>query len=160
MELIAATGLQSSRDSNMWDVQGKPLALPERFELEPARVLYEYDGPRIFTCADPAGNYCLAYLCANDRTKQRFLLVPFDDNLEQQLTTGQISLRDAMNRPGARIIDFGNDWHGLAMWEVAIGDVPSDVLPRPGVMLWANLPATRNGATPAATGNLASPPAG
>jgi hypothetical protein len=142
----------------MWDVQGQQLAIPDWLDLEPVRVLYEYDGPRIFTCKGAAGNLLLAYLCSEDRTRRRFLLVPFDTGLEQQLPSGRIDLRSALTRSPTWIVDVGNDWRPLTMWAVVVNDVPADVLPRPGVMLWANLPPIGNGATVKA-GTLASPPA-
>jgi hypothetical protein len=145
--------------TDMWDVPGQQLTIPDGFDLELVRVLYEYDGPRIFTCKDTAGKLLLAYLCSEDRTSQRFLLVPFDSGMEQQLTSGQISLRDALTRPAARIVDVGNDGRPVAIWRVEVEKLPGGVLPQPGVMLWANLQPAVNGTTPTTVSKLASPPA-
>jgi hypothetical protein len=141
----------------MWDVPGQQLANPDWLDLEPVRVLYEYDGPRIFTCQDKAGKLLLAYLCSEDRTRRRFLLVPFDADLEQQLTAGQIDLRDALTRSPAWIVDVANDWQPLALWLVEVESLPANVLPRPGVMLWASLRPVLNGTAPAIYKSLTAP---
>ena len=45
----------------MWNIAGKSVA-SERFEpFEPVEVLYEFDGPRVFTLRDSEGELNLAY---------------------------------------------------------------------------------------------------
>ena len=70
--------LQSGRGAflEMWHVNGKPIS-GAWLNLEPVRVLYDFDGPRIFTCKDVNGTLFLAYQCGEDRETMRFLIVPF-----------------------------------------------------------------------------------
>lgn len=56
---------------NDWLVNGKPES-NTWLDLEPVRVLYEFDGPRIFTCRDSAGNLFLAYQCGEEDQVMRF----------------------------------------------------------------------------------------
>src|SRR5438128_291687 len=121
----------------MWQVRGKAEQIG--LSLEPDRVLYEYDGPRVFTCKDSLDNMYLAYLCDEDTSLMRFLVVSFSARLLDDLTSGKINMRDALSRPRAWLVDVDNDWRITRSWRVDIEAVPDDVLPRPGVMLWRHL---------------------
>jgi hypothetical protein len=48
----------------MWRVKGTPLPPHNWPDPWPVNVLYDFDGPRIFTCKDRAGSLYLAYRCA------------------------------------------------------------------------------------------------
>lgn|SRR5262245_5802872 len=122
----------------MWNVKGRPVPL-DWLSLEPVTVLYEFDGPRIFTCADDPGNRYLAYQCGEENRIMRFLVVPFGDDHLRRLTEGEDNLHDALTKPRAWVFDIGFDWSRKAAWEVQIEDIPRDSIPRPGVMLWPHL---------------------
>src|SRR5262249_42930672 len=122
----------------MWIVLGVEVSA-DWLDPRPVEVLYEYDGPRIFTCRDRGGRLFLAYQCGEDRDGLRFLVVPFSEGQVWGLTRGHASLLDALLQSRARLIDVGNDWRPLRCWDVDIGSIPPRVLPAPGVMLWAHL---------------------
>jgi hypothetical protein len=124
----------------MWQVSGIQID-PNWLRLDPIRVLYEFDGPRIFTCRDTPGNLYLAYLCNEDDVALRFLVVPFSAELERELTSGAINVRDALTQHRAWLFDVDHDWQVSIAWEVDIDDIPPGVLPQPGVMLWRHLPS-------------------
>jgi hypothetical protein len=108
-------------------------------DLAPVRVLYELDGPRIFICRDVAGDLLLACQCDEQDELSRFLLVPFDDDLEFRLTTGAITIREALQQPRLWLAEVLNDWTIREIRRVKIDDVPHDNLPRQGTMLWPQL---------------------
>lgn len=121
-----------------WQSPGREIE--ERLtDLQPLRVLYELDGPQIFICQDVHGDLLLAYQCDEKPTLARFLLVPFDDELERQLTSGQITIREALKQPRAWLVDVLNDWTISATRRVSLDDIPSDNLPRHDAMLWPEL---------------------
>ena len=122
----------------MWSVTGTPAPI-DWLDFTPVRVLYEFDGPKIFTCKDLTGQPFLAFQCSANREAVRFLVVPFGDGLESRLTTGDINLRDALIRPQMWIFDLDNSWKPVHSWRVRANDFPSRLLPRDGVMLWSHL---------------------
>src|SRR5689334_9467809 len=98
-----------SKDEIMWTVNGRLMPDPW-LDFEPVRVLYSFDGPRIFTCKDSAGNLFLAFQCDEDGEAVRFLVVPLSDNREQQLTAGEIDVRSVLSQEAAWLFDLGGDW--------------------------------------------------
>ena len=130
----------------MWTVDGSPVP-PSWLALEPERVLYEFDGPKIFTCRGQMGELFLAYLCSEDQSAMRYLVVPFTDNLLRGLTAGDLPLQTALTQNRSWLFDVGNDWRPLRCWQIDGSRVPPGVLPKPGVLLWADLAPARNGVT-------------
>ena len=122
----------------MWHVNGNQTA-NLWLDLQPVRVLYEFDGPRIFTCKDGFGKLFLAYQCGESIDIMRFLIVPFSDDSERRLTEGELDLHDVLVRPNARIMDVDFDWTITQTWQVDVANLPADCIPRPGVMLWSHL---------------------
>jgi len=104
-------------------------------DLKPIRVLYDFDGPKIFTCKDQTGQPFLAFQCSVDRSTMRYLVVPFGDGLETRLTNGDINVRDALTRPKMWVFDLDNSWQPVRCWRVSVDDLPSHLLPRPGAAL-------------------------
>lgn len=137
----------------LWDVQGTPI--PENWlDFQPVRVLYDYDGPKIFTCRDITDQLCLAVQCSADRDTMRHIVVPFSESLEWQLTRGDINVRDVLlARPRMWVFDLNNQWIPVRCWRVRPDDLPPRVLPKPGVMLWPDLQPvmSQTVARPAAT---------
>jgi hypothetical protein len=122
----------------MWQID-RPQVPIDWIDLQPVRVLYAFDGPRIFTCRSQSGEFYLAYQCGEDRDIRRFLVVPFSDELERRLVSGDVNLRDALTRTQSWVVDLSNDWCPLRAWQVDLDDIPRTALPKPGVMLWPHL---------------------
>jgi hypothetical protein len=136
----------------MWQAQGMPLSVPW-LDLSPITVLYEFDGPRIFTCRDRTRGLFLAYQCGEDNGVMRYLVVPFSDEWERKLTTGQENLHDALMRPRAWLFDLDYTWTVIAGWQIEVENLPENCVPAPGVMLWPHL---RSRITPVAARACAS----
>ena len=122
----------------MWPDIGTAVNTPLT-DLVPVRVLYELDGPMIFTCHDVHGDLLLAYMCDEGPSLSRFLLVPFDEQLEHRLTNGNITIREAIEQPRIWMADVNNDWTITGLRRVKIDQVPIDHLPQRGTMLWPSL---------------------
>jgi hypothetical protein len=110
----------------------------------PVQVLYEFDGPRIYTCRDGNGNLFLAYQCGEERGLLRFLMAPFSDSQEWELTNGHTDLRNALTQARGWVFDLDYHWRPLRCWKVDVGNLPTRILPAPGVMLYRHLPALIN----------------
>lgn len=132
----------------MWTITGKPTS-GAWLDPRPMRVLYEFDGPRMFVCSDRQGTPYLAYQCGEDESAMRFLIVPSGDALEHALARGEIDVRSALMRGSAWLFDLDYQWAVLHTWQVDTADLPEDCIPKAGVMLWphlAPLPTPANGA--------------
>lgn len=125
---------------------------------DPVRVLYEFDGPKIFICEDAAENPYLAYQCGEGQQRMRFLVVPFNPGREEALTTGAMDLREALLQPKGWIVDLRYDWTVDRAWNVETKNLPAEILPKAGVMLWAHLPPRITEKLPQPVLGEASPP--
>jgi hypothetical protein len=123
----------------MWQAIGTPVD-GQWLNLEPTRVLYEFDGPRIFICNDLSGvSEFLAFQCGEEQGRMRFLVVPSSEVLEHKLTSGEMNLHDALMRPKAWLFDLDFGWNLIGAWSVQVENLPQQCMPQPGVMLWSHL---------------------
>jgi hypothetical protein len=123
----------------MWPVAGKEIDAARFSPLQPAEVLYDFDGPRTFTYSDQEGELCLAHWCDADRDIDRYLVVPFSRRLADSLKSGQLPLRDALDQPRLWVIDVERAGAIRKAWRVDPADLPADVLPQPGTLLLRSL---------------------
>ncbi len=123
----------------MWQVPG--IIVPHDWiNFDPINILDEFDFPRIFTCNDLAGNLYLAYNCDYSNSGFRFLVVPCSEDTIFNLVKGHVNLRDGLYNYRAWIFDLNQHWEAVRAWQVNIDELPYDALPRPGTMLYADLP--------------------
>ncbi|MDS4059137.1 MAG: hypothetical protein RKP73_11270 [Candidatus Contendobacter sp.] len=121
----------------MWDVKGTPL--PVKFEnWVPDRVLYDFDGPRIFTVRHELGDF-LAYVCDEDDQIARYLLAPTNDDTVAALEKGTCTMRETLAQPWLWVIDVGFDDVPRQVWRSTLEAIPETLLPKPWAMLWPNL---------------------
>jgi hypothetical protein len=121
----------------MWNINGTPLSI--RFEnWVPDRVLYEFDGPRIFTVRHELGDF-LAYACDEDDAITRYLLVPTGDDMMAALEKGLLTMREALAQPWLWIVDVGFDDVPRQIWRSTLDAIPEHRLPKPWAMLWPHL---------------------
>jgi hypothetical protein len=123
----------------MWQVRGNHINAGLFEPFEPVEVLYDFDGPRTFTHKDSAGQMCLAHWCDADRDFNRFIVVPFTDSSVQRLKSGEITLADVLDQPCVWVLDVAHSGDIREAWGVKLADLPADVLPKPGTMLWLSL---------------------
>lgn len=123
----------------MWEVKGKRVDLRRFGNLEPQRVLYAFDGPRIFTFTDADGGLCLACWSDEDAEAARFLVVPFSDELRERLERGEIAMSDALNQPHFWAVDVTHAGELVQAMALRLDDVPPDARPAHGTMLLPSL---------------------
>jgi len=123
----------------MWSVPGKPVP-SERFQpVEPVDVLYEFDGPRIFTLWDSEGELNLAYWSDEDERVCRHVVVPTTARILAGLRQGDISVYDALNQPRCWLCDVAHGGEIDACQRVDFEAIPPDSLPAIGTKLLPTL---------------------
>ena len=79
----------------MWNITGKPSNFSRFQPFEPAEVLYEFDGPRIFTLIDNDDELNLVYWSDEIEQICRYVVVPTTEKILKALKKGSISVFDA-----------------------------------------------------------------
>lgn len=123
----------------MWEITGKTVDIRRFQPFEPSEVLYEFDGPRIFTLNDAEGELNLAYWSDQDQLICRYVVVPTTKKLLDALLKGSISVFDALNQPRCWLCDVNHQGELSACQRVDFEAVPRDSLPAIGTMLLPTL---------------------
>jgi hypothetical protein len=116
----------------------------DKFDIEtfkgfaPDEVLYDFDGPRIFTVSNSLGEL-LFYLADEQDNTARYIVVPTSAKIVEQVKTGASSVREALDQPWVWIVDAQLDGTPVNAWKGVLNDIPADVLPQSGVMLYPHL---------------------
>lgn len=115
-------------------------------EFHPEEVLYEFDGPCIFTARSLANALLLAYLAEDLEADEalRYVVATTSENTVQELKHGLISVKQALTRGSLWLVDFDYSLRPRRAFAVTPDELPDDALPADGTMLWAHLePALR-----------------
>lgn len=109
---------------------------PGKFKrLTPLEVLYDFDGPSVFTIPKNMFQRYLVYLCDTVDEVFRYLIVPAERDTIMSLYSGSQALRDALEQDEVWVVDVNKD-HIIHTWHVAgLDKIPEDCLPEPGVTL-------------------------
>jgi len=123
----------------MWNIEGKQIPAARFQPFEPREVLYEFDGPRIFSFPDFDGELNLAYWCDEDEDVWRYVVVPTTTRILDALERGAISVYDALNQPRCWLCDVGLDQKVTQCQQVDFEEIPEECLPAAGTMLLPTL---------------------
>lgn len=123
----------------MWTVQGTDCD-PSRFSpLCADEVLYEFDGPRIFTAHDSDHALCLACWSDGDETLTRYIVAPSSARIVDSLRSGALTVADALDQPRCWVCDVLPDGSAARCTLVEFGEIPEDARPAVGTMLLPEL---------------------
>ncbi|MSR58061.1 MAG: hypothetical protein EXS05_10340 [Planctomycetaceae bacterium] len=123
----------------MWSIAGKPVP-SDRFQpFEPVEVLYEFDGPRVFSVLDSDQELNLA--CWSDEDEQicRYVVAATTPETIAALRNGGISVYDALNQPRCWLCDVSPPGILTECRRVEFERIPRDALPAPGTLLMSVL---------------------
>ena len=123
----------------MWNINGKPANFSRFQPFEPAEVLYEFDGPRIFTLTDNDDELNLVYWSDENDQICRYVVVPTTVKILTALKKGSISVFDALNQPRCWLCDSNHLGELTGCQRVEFEDIPRDSLPGIGTMLLPSL---------------------
>ncbi len=121
-----------------WNVAAQPVDMDGFRGIEPAEILYEFDGPRIFTANNTLGDL-LFYLADEQDDTCRYIAAPTNPRIIAKLKQGILSVLQALDQPWIWVLDAQYDGTPVNAWKGTLADVPADALPQPGVMLWPEL---------------------
>lgn len=95
----------------LWPIISNPIS-PQPFEaLHIAEVLYEFDGPKIFTTVGCDSLLRFWYESAEDREEKliRYLVTPTSPSLIQQLKAGHKTVHDLLKQSWLWVVDMHYD---------------------------------------------------
>ncbi len=109
--------------------------------LTPSEVLYEFDGPCIFTAQTPNGVTVLAYLSEDleEEPYLRFIVATTSQCTVRDLKYGVISVREALERGSLWLVDLNLSYVPVRAFSLRIDELPDDAMPTRGTMLFASL---------------------
>jgi hypothetical protein len=123
----------------MWVPDGQPVDSSFFGDFQPETTLYEYDSPLVFMCRGDQDRLLLAYNLLGEADVLRFIVVAVDETIIAELTSGGTDIIGALRQEQTWIVDVTKRWQIERGWRVAFERIPSDCLPKPGVMLWPSL---------------------
>ncbi|WP_022652458.1 hypothetical protein [Aquaspirillum serpens] len=121
-----------------WQINAPEFGIEPFVGVQLNEILYEFDGPRIFTATSLFGTL-LYFLAEEDDGISRFIVVPTNAQIVERLKSGILSVWDALNQPWIWVVDISFNGIPQKSWRCTLADVPADVLPKSGVMLWSHL---------------------
>ena len=107
-------------------------------QLEPIHVLFEAEGPRLFTSQDADGQPLLVYLCCDDRDGADYFVVPTSSSAIEALEKGHSSLYDALAHPWGWLVRVESSGRPIRAQVVSLGELPRTVIPAPNTPLHAD----------------------
>lgn len=120
----------------MWTITGRSVD-PQKFApFHPEEILYEFDGPRIFTVCDHEGELYLACWSDEDEHATRFVVAPTLPRTIEQLRAGDIAVYEALDQPRCWVCDVSHAGELLKCHRINFADLPADARPAQGTMLW------------------------
>ncbi|WP_124515861.1 hypothetical protein [Burkholderia ubonensis] len=126
----------------LWKIEGTAEDLGRFGNLEPEDVLYELDGPKIFTVKLGDKLHLVYESCVDLDTKTvRFLVAPTSSLLLDDLTSGARSVLEVLDQAWVWVIDQGFDGENLSCHVLNNGlvSVPNGFKPEKDIMLWPHL---------------------
>ena len=103
--------------------------------LDAEEMLYEFDGPGIFTLRDADGELNLACWSDEDSRNTQYLVVPASTGIIDALKLGRLSVHDALNQPRCWLVQVTNDGVIDSVYSGAYDVIPADCRPTEGTML-------------------------
>jgi hypothetical protein len=125
----------------LWDVNGldyPPELIGNLFP--PEEMLFEYNGPLIFTFKTRWEGIAIAYLSDEDEEILRYVIAPINSFILENLKSGIVSVRNVLDQPMIWLADVTtSNWSIIKSWQIQTKDLPEDALPKSGVRLYPHL---------------------
>lgn len=123
----------------LWPITS-PKTSPQQFEkIEMCEVLYEFDGPKIFTAKDSENLLRLWYESVEDEANKsiRFLVAPTTDSQIEKLKRGHNTVYDLLKQTWLWVVDLSYEMTPKDAWILnSINEVPAKARPEPHATLY------------------------
>jgi len=117
----------------MWEPDGIPVDAGRFGEMDPEDILYEFDGPRIFSFRNPDGDLLLAYLFSEEDAISRYIVVPANPTLIEKLAHGRKSMRESLAQSWVWVVDVPFGKVPATAWKTDFLNLPNRFLPKAGL---------------------------
>src|SRR5216684_5885653 len=97
--------------------------------LDPVRVLFEADGPRLFTSRDADSQLLLVYLCGESADGADYFVVPTSSATVDALQEGRLNVRDALGQSWGWLVSTAPDGHPSHAQVASLDDLPKTAAP-------------------------------
>jgi hypothetical protein len=124
-----------------WTVNGHKIDIGAFERLIPDEVLFEFEGPRVFT-SHAAFGQLFCFLADCDDETLRYIVVPTDGVIVEKLKKGFRTLHSVLDQPWVWFVDVNCDGETVAVVQGSLSDAPEDCVPQKGMMLWPHLEPT------------------
>lgn len=123
----------------LWHILAPSVSIPQFQWEDVCEVLYEFDGPKIFTTKDSDGLLRLWYESVEDREskKVRFLVAPVSEAQIDNLKLGRRTVFDLLRQNWLWVVDSDYSFTPLAAWVLrSLEEVPANARPDPQATLY------------------------
>ena len=124
----------SQADMFSWTPQGQTEPDDRFCDFEPIDVLDWFDGPRLFTIREGDIRY-LAYVCLEAPHSIRYLVSPTDEDRLKALTTGSMTVFNALKSPVVWTVDTDANGNTKIIRRISWASIPANVIPQPHGLL-------------------------
>jgi hypothetical protein len=105
--------------------------------LDPTSVLFEADGPRLFTSQDADSRPLLVYLCGESMDGTDYFVVPTSAATVEGLQDGRLNVRQALGQSWGWLVSTTPDGNPTRAQVASLEDLPQAATPTSGVSLYA-----------------------
>jgi hypothetical protein len=126
------------------DIQFLPIVTPTSGMLDaasliddftPIDILYEFEGPAIFTIMTKSQQQMLTYLIEENDRGRWFILAPCGIETVSQLKANILPVRDALCASWMWLVNVSHT-NIISIWEIQASDIPDICFPTPGTTLY------------------------
>lgn len=126
----------------MWNIEESIVCNPNFQKLEPKEILYEFDGPKIFTI-ESFNSLFFAYFSDINYEKEEYRIIVCETDSREisNLKSGYISLDEVLKKEYLWVIDFDFDDNqkNLNLIRNGYDFIPAKNKPEQGTLLWPEL---------------------
>ncbi len=110
-------------------------------DLLPEEVLYEFEGPCIFTSRSASGNLLLAYLAEDIESEKslHYLVATVTEESIDNLKHGRSSVKEVLTSGWLWLAELSYEHKIKKVFHIQEQELPEDMLPADETMLWAHL---------------------
>lgn len=123
----------------LWTISSPKVSVSQFETVDISEVLYEFEGPKIFTTNGDGSLLRLWYECGEDFEAEtlRYLVVPTSRAHIDQLKSGKKTVHDLLKQPWLWAVDLNHDFNAVSAWVLdGLDNIPLKAKPEPHATLY------------------------